>query len=265
MCETYLRHTRVIDEDGKRERASALRWEKLEAAKCTHTESGTRELSSRELPRDTYTHRRNPIDSSKYRYPSPRLTPRRPTFRDFARNRRVFSVREFFKSAISRAILTPSSRFFTFHSSSRSRDIACTILLRYRASMMKSQREEGGMRGGGEGIGFAVCSFALMCLQWLLRFAALRRGGVRIRVTYSRGNWRNWWIMVPRHAGYFGGDVSVREQTTNYTTSGIVAAVARVHSRDYVPVPMCNNPCTDFVVSLHSLSHNGKTNSLALL
>lgn len=41
-----------------------------------------------------------------------------------------------------------------------------------------------------------------MCLQWLLRFVA-RYNGARIRVTYSRDNWRNWWIMVPRHTGYF--------------------------------------------------------------
>lgn len=63
------------------------------------------------------------------------------------------------------------------------------LSVRYRATMTKS-------RGSG-----SVCSFALMCLQWLLRFAAY--SGACIRVTYSRGNWRNWWIMVPRHAGYF--------------------------------------------------------------
>jgi len=90
-----------------------------------------------------------------------------------------------YKSAISCGrYLTP----YSSHSSSRV-DIARFCRFAIARTMTKS-------RGSG-----SVCSFALMCLQWLVRFAALQRG-VHIRVTYSRGNWRNWWIMVPRHAGY---------------------------------------------------------------
>jgi len=68
-----------------------------------------------------------------------------------------------------------------------------------------------------------------MCLQWLLRFVA-RYNGARIRVTYSRDNWRNWWIMVPRHAGYFEAMFRfASKQPTLYLYSGSCSR------EDYVP------------------------------
>lgn len=112
------------------------------------------------------------------------LTSRRPTFREIAillssLLRSLLPSCGFalanFKSAIS------CGRYLTpVHSSSRI-DIARFYSSAIAQTMTRSSGSD------------LLCAqgFTLMCLQWLLRFVA-RYNVARIRVTYSRGNWRNW-------------------------------------------------------------------------
>lgn len=67
-----------------------------------------------------------------------------------------------------------------------------------------------------------------------------------IRVTYSRGNWRNWWIMVPRHAGYFEAmfRFASRQRELHPTVAPAGRGVAP--RQDYALA--CNNPGTDFAL-----------------
>lgn len=140
------------------------------------------------------------------------LTPRRPTFREIAIPLSSltllppplfvrFCPGEFQKRYFMRSLFNPRPFVIAF---------------RYRRDFVRplSRNDDG---SSGDWIRFARArsqGFTLMCLQWLLRFVA-RYNGARIRVTYSRDNWRNWWIMVPRHAGYFEAMFRVCEQTTN--------------------------------------------------
>lgn len=122
----------------------------------------TRELSS-ELPRVSKKPRLirrtiviHPADTTSFHISRSRY---------FARLHCGFALANF-KSAIS------CGRYLTPIRPIRHRAI---LSVRYRATMTKS-------RGSG-----SVCSFALMCLQWLP--GVLRRySGACIRVTYSRGN-----------------------------------------------------------------------------